>query len=249
MKDIKQIEALLEKFLEGKTSLEEEQWLRDYFANETIPEELESFRSEFEYYEQHQQLIADKESLGQLLQDDKTPQVWTVWRVAAVFAMVIGSFILGYSLNVKSSLENKLVDLESEVNDLKEATVLAMLQINISHKKIEGIVLASQLSSPSEQLIKNILFEFENNESPIVQNIALEFLYTQIQDEQVQNTLLKSLTSNRISPTQLEIFENLSRSDDQKILRTLQELIESDSLDDETKSQLQEILWKKTKAS
>ncbi len=163
--------------------------------------------------------------------------------------MVVGSFILGYSLNVKSSLENKLANLESEVQDLKEATVLAMLQINTSHKKIEGIVLASQLSSPSPQLIENILTEYETNENPIVQNIALEFLYTHIQDEQVQNALLTSLMKNRISPTQLEIFEQLSKSRDPKVLKTLHDLIESDSLDHEIKSQLQEILKEKTKAS
>lgn len=249
MKDIDQIKKLLGKYLEGKTTLEEEKWLGEYFTNEDVPEELESFRSEFDYYHEQQALIAEKESLHELMQDDKLPKVWTIWRVAAVLALVIGSFILGYSLNVKTSLENKLTHLETEMNDLKEATVLAMLQINISHKKIEGIVLASQLTSPSEQLIKNVLLEYQTNENPIVQNIALEFLYTHIQDERVQTALLKSLVNNRFSPTQLEIFENLSRSADQKVLKTLRELIESDSLDNEIKSQLENIMLDKTAES
>ncbi len=60
MKDINQINALLDKYLEGKTTLTEEKWLRDYFSQEEVPEELESFKAEFDYYEEQLQLIAEK---------------------------------------------------------------------------------------------------------------------------------------------------------------------------------------------
>ncbi|GHT26784.1 hypothetical protein AGMMS4957_22210 [Bacteroidia bacterium] len=46
----KQIAALLDKYFEGLTSLEEEQTLRDYFQKDTIPEALKVYQPIFQYF-------------------------------------------------------------------------------------------------------------------------------------------------------------------------------------------------------
>jgi len=55
--NINNIKTLIEAFYEGNTSVEEEQFLFDYFANEEIPEEL---LSEKKYFEQLQKLTPVK---------------------------------------------------------------------------------------------------------------------------------------------------------------------------------------------
>lgn len=48
MKDITEIKALIERFFEGETTLEEEQWLYDYFKQtKDLPGELETYREMF----------------------------------------------------------------------------------------------------------------------------------------------------------------------------------------------------------
>ena len=46
------IETLLELFMQGETSLEQEQELSEFFANSTsIPEEWEAFKGMFAYFD------------------------------------------------------------------------------------------------------------------------------------------------------------------------------------------------------
>lgn len=47
--DYKYIEQLIESYWEGKTSVQEEEILRAFFAQSTVPAELERYRSLFEY--------------------------------------------------------------------------------------------------------------------------------------------------------------------------------------------------------
>jgi len=48
--NIKEIEKLLEKYEEGETTLQEEQYLKGFFNGTDIPENLQSYRTIFSYY-------------------------------------------------------------------------------------------------------------------------------------------------------------------------------------------------------
>ena len=53
--EVQKIEELLEKYLEGTTSLEEERILKNFFASDNIPSHLESYKSLFGYYKMNKQ--------------------------------------------------------------------------------------------------------------------------------------------------------------------------------------------------
>ena len=59
MKDKRQIEALIEKYFEGLTSLDEEQVLRDYFQREDLPEELKIHAPLFQYFSSEREEIQE----------------------------------------------------------------------------------------------------------------------------------------------------------------------------------------------
>jgi len=61
MKDKRQIEALIEKYFEGLTSLEEEQVLRDYFQREDLPEELKIYAPLFQYFSSEREEVQKTE--------------------------------------------------------------------------------------------------------------------------------------------------------------------------------------------
>ncbi len=50
MKDLKHTRALVEKYLEGQTSLKEEQELRNFFMQENVPEDILWLRDQFGYF-------------------------------------------------------------------------------------------------------------------------------------------------------------------------------------------------------
>ncbi len=55
------IEKLLEKYDNGETTLKEEQHIKDYFAQDNIPEHLESYRLMFQYFNSTKQELYTKD--------------------------------------------------------------------------------------------------------------------------------------------------------------------------------------------
>jgi hypothetical protein len=58
--EIREIKALLEKYWQAETTLEEERQLADYFAQPDIDPELASFRPMFDWLEEESQLTPDE---------------------------------------------------------------------------------------------------------------------------------------------------------------------------------------------
>lgn len=48
--DMKEIDKIIDKYLEGETSLEEEKQLREFFEQENLPKRYEPLRAQFEYF-------------------------------------------------------------------------------------------------------------------------------------------------------------------------------------------------------
>ncbi len=55
------IEKLLEKYDNGETTLKEEQRIKDYFAQDNVPEHLESYRLMFQYFNSTKQELYTKD--------------------------------------------------------------------------------------------------------------------------------------------------------------------------------------------
>ncbi|MBO6607070.1 hypothetical protein [Psychroserpens sp.] len=55
------IEKLLEKYDNGETTLKEEQRIKDYFAQDNVPEHLESYRLMFQYFNNTKQELYTKD--------------------------------------------------------------------------------------------------------------------------------------------------------------------------------------------
>lgn len=107
MKDIVEIRTLIERFFEGDTTLEEEQWLYDFFKQpQSLPEDLEVYRETFLDFdaialdnldnspidrEEHEnQLTTTNISIS-----SKPPKYKVLWKqvagIAAMIAVIVGS--------------------------------------------------------------------------------------------------------------------------------------------------------------
>jgi hypothetical protein len=58
--NIEKVETLIEKYFEGITSLEEEQWLRNYFQNEDIPEAMQTYQPIFQFFSEEKNAATTK---------------------------------------------------------------------------------------------------------------------------------------------------------------------------------------------
>ncbi len=83
------IEKLLEKYDNGETTLKEEQQLKDYFSNETVPPHLEVYKSMFQYFLQTQEEQFTKDVP---LKPKKTIKLYRWISVAAVAVLMLGIY-------------------------------------------------------------------------------------------------------------------------------------------------------------
>jgi hypothetical protein len=83
------IEKLIEKYENGETTLKEEQQLKDYFSQETVPPHLEVYKSMFQYFlhTHEEQFTKDVP-----LKSKKTYSLYQWISVAAVAVIMLGVY-------------------------------------------------------------------------------------------------------------------------------------------------------------
>lgn len=87
--ELSKIEKVLERYEEGKTSLAEEQLLRDYFLNDEVPEHLKSYQLLFNYTNKEQ----EKQFKGSTEIYKKPGNYRFAWTsIAAVIIVALGMF-------------------------------------------------------------------------------------------------------------------------------------------------------------
>ena len=101
--DSKNINALLEKYWNCETSLEEEQQLKEYFRGKQIPEQLKETAVLFQYFDEHKKKdLTDSGFDREVLAKVKTPKqgkvvklLYNSMRIAAGIAvLVVATFLV-----------------------------------------------------------------------------------------------------------------------------------------------------------
>jgi hypothetical protein len=94
--ELNKIEVLLEKYLNAETTLKEEQQLKTFFSQETVPNHLESYKSLFGYFSQ----IKAEETFTKPLTLNTQKSEWHKWfTAAAVVAVSTGVYFNVYKTN------------------------------------------------------------------------------------------------------------------------------------------------------
>jgi hypothetical protein len=85
-----QIEALLDKFMDGQTTVEEEALLADYFRNDDVPAKWEDYRLMFDYFDSGMEgeLITAQTSAAPLMHQ-MGRRWWGLAAAAAITAVVV----------------------------------------------------------------------------------------------------------------------------------------------------------------
>ncbi|PWA09541.1 hypothetical protein [Flavobacterium laiguense] len=132
--EFSKIEALLEKYFEGETSIAEENELKDYFSSPNVAEHLEQYRPLFGYFaEAKEQKLTNNVTLI----SKKRKVAWL--SLAASIVMMIGIGTYTY-FNVNTVKENQELGTYDDPEEALEATqkALAMLSDNVN-VGIEGV--------------------------------------------------------------------------------------------------------------
>lgn len=160
------IEALLEKYDNGETTLQEEQQLREYFAQEDVAPHLEPYRNLFQYFAQ-----TKKEQLNddvQLFPKANAIKKYTMYKwlsVAAIAVLMIGFY---FQTNQKRTIDELSQEELLAYNETMEVLSMVSAKFNngkqtmgvlnlVSEKLNEGaenVQYINEFSKATDKLIK-----------------------------------------------------------------------------------------------
>ena len=138
--NFKEIEALLEKFYEGKTSLSEERQLRDFFTGKAVPPYLSFHADLFRYYEEAaKKELHDSELESRFLAAIEEPRAIPMYpgRKQFLFLMGIAAAILllaglVFTFRNDGFLRSTKKSTEREIAYQQTKKALAMLSANFN---------------------------------------------------------------------------------------------------------------------
>lgn len=135
--ELAKIEALLEKYFQGETSLQEETILRKYFSSSNVASHLTSYQSLFGYFEEEE-----------TIRSHQVPQIkpknhWVMW--GSIAASVLLFLSLFFFWNNEKAIESKVTVSEYGTYESPEAAykatqkALALLsqQVNIGIESVQ----------------------------------------------------------------------------------------------------------------
>lgn len=225
------IHNLIERFLDAKTTLQEEQMLMEYFRREDIPEDLKPYREMFlDYGEVASLQLPQEEDTVELLplqnmQDGEMqkpklpPRIMWRW-VAAASIAVLFAFGIGFLYNNKEEEKPQIVEIlpkPIEVKDTKPVT------------EEKEIVVAEVPSVPKVRISKPKQSVKEENKEP---ETLLAETKTEATDAPQGNTFSYSVSNPerlKYTPEEVAALKRQARRKYEEWLQLEREIIEYDT--------------------
>ena len=122
--ELREIKKLLDKYYEGLTSLDEEEYLREYFRNHAVPDDLQADKELFFYSDSQIKDIPESEGLemklhqaidGEIHKEAKKKSRQILFRIASI-AAGIAILAASYFLVMNSRQSNRIKDTYSNPN-------------------------------------------------------------------------------------------------------------------------------------
>lgn len=129
--DYNQLEALIKKYWDCETSLEEEERLREWFRTHEVPERFKETAKLFSYFDEQKQKATDKQFDAKVIKNLETKpkgKVTNLWqiglRIAAGIAVVVAAvFFVRQELIEKHNLA-EIEDPQKALEETKKALMM-----------------------------------------------------------------------------------------------------------------------------
>lgn len=184
--NIEKIEQLLQKYLEGETTLDEEKQLKEFFSlEEEVPDHLKSYADQFSYLDNMSEMKTDidpmtkiegkavekpssglsrsireggKSSASAGLRGMSIPSKAMIWtlRIAAGIILVLSGLTAGLLLNRSGASDEDIAALQTEIRQMKNALMYSPIQQASASERISAVYKSTKLPQDNQQLDEEI---------------------------------------------------------------------------------------------
>lgn len=220
-------DRLLEKYLEGETTLKEEQKLRNHFAGQNVPDKDKAESDILSAFSELRQLKSNRDLPDSMFIENETIRtggstsfrtrgLHVLGRVAAVLILTLGGFAAGiwYANNGPARIKNGNADLlETRFEQASASERVRFIR-------------AEYDKSGENNTIKQILIRALNNDDNVnVRLAAAEALYHFRSDQSVRKALIRSLPNQTDPNVQIALIDMLVRLHEKKAVPEMQVML------------------------
>lgn len=256
---IKKIEQLLENYLEGETTLDEERQLRAFFREGNIPEHLQPIAELFRYGDREsgarteadplakiQKAQPERAAAGKESRTENDPQVrylrWTL-RIAAGTILVLIGLSAGLLLNGTGASDEELVALQTEIRQMKSALMYGSYQQATASERISAVNMTARLQTSrqlDEEITEILIYTMNNDQNVNVRLAAAEALFKFRDEPGIGKALASSLPRQSDPVMQITLIDMLVRMKEKSSITEMQKMLINNETQEIVKERLQE---------
>lgn len=239
----KKIEQLLEKFLEGETTLEEEAVLQNYFQKEEVAEHLQSYKAQFEYVTDQREESPDEDfdafskidfsETAEQTSGLNSKMVWSL-RIAAGIIFLLVGFSAGLLVNDSNVSDQQVAALQEEIKEMKSTLIYGSYGTSSASQRISAVNISSSIPGDSKILDSEItdilVYTLNNDENVNVREAAANALFRFSDQQRVRRALVNSLSKQNDPVMQMALINMLVEIKEKAAIKEMQKmLIDSDT--------------------
>jgi hypothetical protein len=232
--EVQQIESLLEGGQVELTQLRSLQLLDDRLARIEPP--APSLRMDDQFYAMLSK--AKQKSASRSLFNMSFDWSWLAPRVALGSLILVAGFVGGYMFQRQDNPEVSV--LIAEVRQLKETTMLSLLEKESVTDRLRAVNLTSEMDQVSQK-VTTALFETLNNDPSVnVRLAALEALTPYSRQGTVREGLIRSIGRQESPLVQVALAELMAALQEKKSVDELQKIVDSEKTPADAKLRIKE---------
>ncbi len=212
------VNIYLPEYIDGKLDATKAKAIQNHLdscqACTSLHKEMQSFLSFADSMPEIETPTDMKDEFMEMADLYAKPEIRTIFipawlKVAAVLLFAMLTYAGGY-LTPKGN--NNIAHLESELIKLKQDVIRAELQDVSGPQKIQAAYSAQQISNPGDQLINALVQTMNTDKNVNVRLAAINALSGQLDNQQVKDAMIRSLTIQENPLLQISLIQVLTES-------------------------------------
>ncbi len=253
------IEALLEKYDAGETTLEEEDQLAKYFSQEKIPAHLEVYAAQFKMFaEKKEESASEQEDIEHFLAKveatksavapiKKTSQLFVQWglRIAAGISLLLMGFMAGkfydrQTLFNGGETQAVIADANKELSLMKQVLMTSQDEYSSASDRIQAVNQVRQLEETDKELVQLLINTMNFDPNINVRIAASEALFQFNDDPVVRLALINSLKIQKDPAIQITLIDMLIQMKEKRAVDTMRKMLQNEEVLDVVKTKAEQ---------
>lgn len=158
-----------------------------------------------------------------------------IFQFATAIILLFIGVVIGSRLNLVKSHNGEMVQLRSEVQNMRRMVAMSLLKQQSPSERLEGVSLSYQLEQPNSEILNTLLHTLNYDPNVNVRLATVDALYLFSDRPLIRQGLIESLSEQESPLVQIAIIDLLVEIREKRSIKALRQLIENNHLYNEVR--------------